>query len=286
MSIRAAETDSLLGNDPRPVLRTDIPWEERLARGLVAGHQEFKLHCKTPVAITATAGQWTDLTQHPINLLPTPQLVEVTSSDAADTLAGTGVQRIVIWGLPDNKAQVPSTYEPPWQSEVIDMDGVALARSALTYASIVGSRPFAVGPGGVNAGDIDITGATDTDPLHRMPLGRGEGQPDQLATPFGWHAVINKIWVSWSAVATPLFWELREDTGSGRRRTLWEGESIASNTGSEINIAGAVCVTEGATIYFRARRDTGPAGETALINCTGHMFVIDGASIPGSLPGV
>lgn len=286
---RAAETPSLVEVRPGPIRVEDIPYLEAVGRGLVAGHRLFEMNARTDTAIVVGPVLYTDITQHPVNLLSVPQLVEIKSTSGNDVdPAGTGAHDVIIYGIPADKSQAISEFEPPWQSESIALDGTNFVRSIGTYASaIVGSRSLArgsLGNLGINEGDIDIQGVTDANLIHRMPAGRSEGRIDQMTTPLGWEARFHKIWVTWTGNVSAR-WRIRQDTGSGFRSTLWDGEVVAANSGSSaIELDGAVSIVEGATAWFQANRALGPVGDTMQINAIGVMNVINSGGVPDTLP--
>jgi len=97
------------------------------------------------------------LDQH--GLLKTPAKLDITSSSALDTGAGTGARTIVIVGLGPTKR---------YQTEVVTLTGTTIVQTALTWYRVFGLRVLTTGTGSKNAGDIYVvktgTGGTYTTP--------------------------------------------------------------------------------------------------------------------------
>ncbi len=284
---RSGETPGQVPNTAGPTNIKEIPFNDRVCRGLVAGQIPFEMNARTPLSITATAGEFTDITQHPKFVFGTSDKILVTSDDDEDGVAGTGATTVIIWGLSSTRDQVSSIYKPPWQSELITMDGTNQVESVESYVgSIVGAEKLNVGSVGTNVGNIDVRKKFG-DPgellLHRIEAGRGIGRLDQLSVPFAWGAFIHTIWVSWTG-STSAVWELRSDLGDGRQKTLWDGEVIASNSGSAISIPGGIFIEEASTVWFRAHRNIGPPSDTMQINAQGSLFVTDDTGVPPTAP--
>lgn len=73
------------------------------------------------------------------------ETVEVFSSDANDTIAGTGARTVRLFGLDANFDRI---------TEDIDMDGVTPVDTSLTYIRLDRARVLTAGSGGENAGAI------------------------------------------------------------------------------------------------------------------------------------
>ena len=103
--------------------------------------------------------------------------VDIISSSAADTAAGTGARTLRLVGL-------DASYK--LQTEDIALNGQTAVTSVLSYLRLLGAENQTVGSGGVNAGDIHIvkTGTsawtagvpnTVTSALLKIPIGFGRG---------------------------------------------------------------------------------------------------------------
>lgn len=73
--------------------------------------------------------------------------VRLTSTNAADTAAGTGARTVLIRGLDDNFKQI---------SEVITMNGTTPVVSVNSYRRLHRAQVITTGTGGANAGDITV----------------------------------------------------------------------------------------------------------------------------------
>lgn len=286
MAIRAAEAKSALPQAPQVVDPIEMPYNARISLGLAAGHHPFLINARTDTPITTTLGQWTDIRLFPFSLPATPEEFEVVSDNVADdgSPEGTGARDVIIWGLPADKSQEISVYEPPFQSELVVMDGLTAVRTANTYHAVLGARVGQRGSNGANVGNVDVRRASDSNVAVRIEAGRGDARLDTLHVPLDWGARLTRIWVWWTGV-TSAIWELREDTGGGQQRTVWDGEVVASNSGSTIELCGGIILSPGSSYWFRARRNVGPASETLRINAAGHLYNVAGGSVPDTAPG-
>lgn len=84
-----------------------------------------------------------------------PETVNVFSSDANDTSAGTGMRTVTIYGLRTST----STAE---ESETITLNGTSQVTSSLTWYRIYTAEGITYGSGGINAGNITIRHTTTT----------------------------------------------------------------------------------------------------------------------------
>ena len=83
------------------------------------------------------------LDQH--GLLSTPAKLDITSTSANDTSAGTGARTLEIYGLGSNKK---------YQSEVITLNGNTIVQTAKTWYRVFATKVLTFGSGGSNAGII------------------------------------------------------------------------------------------------------------------------------------
>jgi hypothetical protein len=138
-------------------------WDLEYARETVANDRAFFFFGYNPVVAQDT---WEDI--HPtggdINWQTSAVTVSVSSTDANDTVAGSGCQKVEIHGLSDTGAD---------QSEVISMNGTTEADSSLTYRRVNKLHAEQVGTyGGSHEGNItarvDSSGAKTGEILSRM----------------------------------------------------------------------------------------------------------------------
>ena len=103
--------------------------------------------------------------------------IDIASSDAADTSAGTGARTIVIEGLDADGVE---------QSETIILSGTTDVHPVNDYLRIHRAYVETVGTGGVNAGAITIDDGTGTFAV--IPAGKGQTQQATYTVPTGYTA--------------------------------------------------------------------------------------------------
>lgn len=278
---RAAETPGKIGTNPTIVNREEIPFLQRIQRGLVAGHVPFEIMSRSSAPLTTT---FTDVSAYPVNLPATPEAMDVRSTSVNDTSGtGTGARDIIIFGLPADKSQVVSTFQPPYQSELVLLDGTNLVRTANVYSAIVGSRLQNRGSLGTNEGEIIVQRSSDAVEQHSMPPGRSRGQQDSISVPSNYAAMVIEVTITWDGTDA-IEWRLRQDTGSGRRDTIADGDVVTDSNARFVFPEGKKII-EGATAWFQARRTAGAPAATVTINAAGYLYMTNDGGAPDTLPG-
>lgn len=108
-----------------------------------------------------------------------PETVDVLSSSAADTAAGTGMQSILITGL----ETATSTQET---TETIALNGTGGATSVNTWYRVYRAAGVTYGSGGTNAGTITVRHtATTADEFVIIPPGVGQSLVGAITVPSG-----------------------------------------------------------------------------------------------------
>jgi hypothetical protein len=148
--IKATSTDAL---------EMDLPYGATIGR--VSGHTRVAVYGHTPTP-TANSDVWEGAGLYPFQTTATK--LEILSSSANDTAAGTGARTMMIAGLDAN-------FNPI--SEVITMNGVTPVQSVNNYLRVNGLNIVTAGSGGQNAGDITlrVTGAGATQAIARALYG-------------------------------------------------------------------------------------------------------------------
>lgn len=145
----------------------------RVSRGLVPGHRLVRKFARNPDLDTTPEYIWT---AGGIGTWPTSaQSIEIVSSSANDTSAGTGMREAEIQGLDSNFLRI---------SEVIATNGLTVATLSNSYIRI--NRAFGTGWGnyhGENDGDIEIRIAGGGAVLGNMDTGVGQTEKAQFTVP-------------------------------------------------------------------------------------------------------
>lgn len=282
MAIRAGETPGGTGGDPAPAKLDTIPYAERVARGLVSGQVSVIMNSRSATAI-AVGPAWTDVSDHPVFVPPVARKYNIRSDNLNDKPGDTGATAVFVWGLSSTGDQVPSVFLPPWQSESVETDGLLNALTLNEYKMINGIEMITVGSSRSNEGTITAQPQVDSVDTIVIEPGRGRSRDSVLSIPSGWRAVVKTIQPFWTG-AQPAEWELRRRTDGGLESTIIDGEIVAANSGNEVDLAGGKSVEAETTIFFRARRNIGPAGEQIRILARVDLYVVDDGAVPDTLP--
>jgi len=136
-------------------------WEQGVTLGRVGGHSRVAQYGHTPTAAAGT-DVWEGASAYPFQAAATK--LEILSSSASDTAAGTGARTFTIVGLDANFNVI---------SEVITMAGVTPVQTTGTYLRVNGLSIASAGSGNTNAGDVTlrVTGAGASQAIARAGFG-------------------------------------------------------------------------------------------------------------------
>lgn len=109
-----------------------------------------------------------------LTYLTSAETMDIASTDAADTAAGTGARTISISGL--NGAWEDTTEE-------LSLAGVAPVTTVNSYLRIYRAKVLTAGSGGVNAGDISVDAAASTQAI--VNIGNGQTLMSHYTIPMG-----------------------------------------------------------------------------------------------------
>lgn len=99
--------------------------------------------------------------------MTTATTLDITSTDANDTSAGTGAQSIVIYGVDANYNE---------QIEVVTMNGATIVTTTGSWLGVNRMSIYLAGSGGINAGDIDAVVTAGGSTQAQIPAGEGSTQ--------------------------------------------------------------------------------------------------------------
>lgn len=121
-----------------------MPWAHAVSLGLIPGCVRATAIGTNPTA-AAGASFWYGTGAY--NWIPSARNLEIVSSSASDTLAGTGVQKVLVSGLDANYSQI---------SETVSMNGTTAVALANQYLRINRAVSAQAGSAQVNQGNISI----------------------------------------------------------------------------------------------------------------------------------
>jgi hypothetical protein len=169
----------------------DTPYNLRVARGLVGGVSAVNKFGRNPDVDIGTEDIWGG---GGLWVAPTAARVHaIVSSNAADDSAGTGARTITVNGL--NGSYVDTT-------ETVTMDGVTPVNTVNSYVIIHRMIVATAGSGGVNAGTITATAATDATVSCTVVANKGQSQFCLYQVPASKTAYLTKYTASLNAGAT------------------------------------------------------------------------------------
>ena len=184
---------------PSPVLITDVdglaarndmmPWAVAVAHGLVPGCTRVSSLGTNP-ATAAGASFWYGTGAYP--WIPSARTLEIVSSSANDSAAGTGARKVLVSGLDAN-------FNPI--SETVTMNGTTAVPLVNTYLRVQQGISISAGSSQINLGTITIrdSGAGATRAVMPIALdGFGIGITSQTAytVPAGFTLEIQSILLS------------------------------------------------------------------------------------------
>lgn len=117
--------------------------------------------------------------------LPTgAETLDLVSTNAADTAAGTGARKVKITGLDANYKII---------QETVTMNGLTPVTSTSSFLRMYYATVEEVGTGGINAGDITITQTTSSKVMGLIPLNDGCAFQSMFTVPQGKKGLIHNI---------------------------------------------------------------------------------------------
>jgi hypothetical protein len=170
---------------------------------------------------------------------------------AATTVAGTGAQKVTIYGL---------DADGDLQSETIDMTGITLANSVGTYSFIYRALVASAGTGGTNAGIISITDNPLTEYYAQILATNGQTLMSVYKVPTGYELyMLNIHWAlgtSPPAGADVLCDLYAKPTGGAYNRKHRTALSVGGTTTMEHCFCIPLKFVAGTIIKARADTDT------------------------------
>jgi len=178
--------------------------------------------------------------------------MDVSSSSAADTAAGTGAQKVRLFGVDGNYAYV---------TEDITMNGQTKVAGAQTFLRVFGAEVIQTGSGKVNAGDIHIvktgTGGTYTagvpgtltSAVAKMLTGWGSSLNGHFTTPAGQSWTLEEILVSARAQACTILVQVQDFANDASLKTFFCVEVAAGGTQT---FKPELVISEKCDVRFRA----------------------------------
>lgn len=119
-----------------------------------------------------------------LSYLTMAEAIDITSSSAADTSAGTGARTVKIYGV-DNSGDLIS--------ETITMDGTSAVTTTNNYLQIYRAKVATAGSGRTNAGNITLSAGISAATQAYIEAGRSDTQISHFYIPNGFTGLMNRI---------------------------------------------------------------------------------------------
>lgn len=172
-----------ISNKPRV---SSMPYLFDIAEGNVTNHKPFT---KLGINLDVGATEEDIITQGGTYYwIPTATALEVVSSNANDTVAGTGVQKVKVTYLDADYSEA---------SEILDMNGVTpVPLTDTTILRVNSIRAVQVGSGGMSAGTIDCRTVIGTHIVRSIAAGYTRDRGLTYTVPLGKTLYVTSIAVS------------------------------------------------------------------------------------------
>jgi hypothetical protein len=146
-----------------------------VAKGNVPGHAHVLIRGHTPTQ-TAASG-FVDVAEHGnLAYLSSAETMEVASTSAADTSAGTGLRTLLLQGVDGSGAEI---------SEVVVLNGTTNVTSSLSYLRVNTMVGLTAGSSGWNEGSVTATATTAGTIQSEMDATESLSQSSHYTVPLG-----------------------------------------------------------------------------------------------------
>lgn len=225
----------------------DTPYELRVAQGLVSGVSAVNKFGRNPDVDTGTEDIWAG---GGLYVPPTAARIHsIVSASANDTSAGTGARTITVNGL--NGSYVDTT-------ETVTLNGTTPVNTVNSFVMIHRIMVATAGSGGVNAGNLTGTAATDATVSFVILAGKGQSQICLYMIPAGKTGYLTQYKASIDSSATASVQVELFATPFGGALNL-KGTLILMGSGTtngERNFITPLSFAEKTLIRLRATSDT------------------------------
>jgi len=172
-----------------------------LSKGKVGPNVPINKFGRNPDIDTGPADIWPVANQ--VWVPPTaPRIHEIVSTSLNDADAGTGTQKVLVFGLVDNWTE---------DFEEVTLDGTNPVVTLKSYCRINMIMQSVAGSSHVNEGTITITAQVDVTIQDIIPIGAGKGHSARFTIPFEREGIVKKIIISLNRAA---------GTGNARSKIL------------------------------------------------------------------
>lgn len=246
--------NSMIQADADALVVRPMSEETATARGLISGNSYVNKYGSNS-DVDAAEDIWNvggDYTGWPA----AAEAIEVLSSSAADTAAGTGARTVKIFGLDANYAL---------QEETVTLNGVTPVDTVGTYLRVYRAFVVTAGSGTTNAGTITIRHTTTTANVFcQITIGIGQTQQTNYTIPAGYTGYLigyqSQIFDT-TANRSTIAIKYREFGGSVRMQRSFNVATDANYSNSPL---GGLSIPEKTDFIFRALSVQNPNANIAV----------------------
>lgn len=116
--------------------------------------------------------------------LSSAEVMEITSTDAADAAAGTGARTLQVYGLDNNYRMI---------DEIVTLNGTSAVDTTQSYLRVYRMIVRSAGSGAANAGTIDATAKSAGSVHARITIGDNQTLKSQYTVPDGYYIIIEDL---------------------------------------------------------------------------------------------
>lgn len=184
--------------------------------------------------------------------LTTASTLQVVSTSASDTSAGTGARSVIIYGINGSYTAV---------TEVVTLNGITPVATTNSYLGVNRVAIYLSGSGGKNAGAINVTATTGGSTQAQIPLGEGTTQQAFFFTQANKTALLDWLVINCNKLSgsspkvTIRGWVVSQVSGSRYEVFRHLLDTSIRNT-IEYRPSQPFIVGEKSLIYFEASTDT------------------------------
>ncbi len=192
--------------------------------------------------------------------LQTAELITISSSDAADTLAGANARTVEILGLDENFTEI---------SETVNLLGTSDVNTTKEYIRVFRLKVVDVGTYSIsNAGIITGVAALSATTQIEIPLGEGQSKTTHFTIPVGENAILTTIQITMDtgkAIDSKLRIRENADDTTGNVSSIktirdWRGLAVPFQTVNKANLL----LEEKTDIWFEVVTTGGATSEVEV----------------------
>lgn len=151
------------------------------------------------------------------------QTVDVISTDANDTLLGTGARSITLYGLDGDYLEV---------SETLEMNGTAGVTSTIEFIRCDRAKVESAGSAGYNEGTIDVTQTTSGIKFASLSIGYNSTMIAAYTIPAGKTGYVDRLFATFSGGKKAAYANIRLGIRLHGKVFLVDGEAALHSEGS------------------------------------------------------